>query len=198
MFASLYDPLVAVLTLGRARSLRAATLDAAGVRPGDDVLDVGCATGPLTRAARAAVGPDARVTGLDASEEMLTRARARADGVDFVHGRAQRLPFAPASFDVVVLSLVLHYLDREQAAAALAEARRVLRPGGRAVVVDFARAGSAAGHVRAHLMLHGHAAATAPDHAALLTASGLTGVRSAPCPVPALTITRGTAPGDER
>ncbi|MFC0040042.1 methyltransferase domain-containing protein [Actinomadura rayongensis] len=193
MLASLYGPLVAVLTLGRAGSLRAATLAAAGVGPGDDVLDVGCATGQLTGAARAAVGEDARVTGLDASAAMLDRARARTGRAEFVQGEAQRLPFPTASFDVVVLSLVLHYLDREQAAAALAEARRVLRPGGRAVVVDFARAGSAAGHVRAHLMLHGRAAATAPDHAALLTASGLTDVRAAPCPVKALAITRGTA-----
>lgn len=191
----IYSPLVWVLTVGRASALRRATLAAAAVASGDDVLDVGCATGTLTLAARDHAGETARVAGLDASEPMLSRARRRAvragRDIEFVSGRAERLPFDDGSFDAVVLSLVLHYLSEPDALRALAEARRVLRDGGRVVVVDFTRSVGILGRVRAHLMLHGGTAATAPDLGALLNAGGLTQTRSTPSPVGALAIASG-------
>jgi ubiquinone/menaquinone biosynthesis C-methylase UbiE len=121
---------------------------------------------------------------------MLTRARARAGlDVEFVHGKAEHLPFPEATFDVVLLSLVLHELPAP--ATAIAEAHRVLRDGGRIVVADFGRSTGFAGKARAHLLLHGGVAATAPDPITQLSEGGFTKVQTAPCPVPALAITQG-------
>jgi ubiquinone/menaquinone biosynthesis C-methylase UbiE len=199
MLAAVYDPLVWVLTTGRASRLRQATLAAARIGPGDDVLDVGCATGPLTAAARVVVGGDARVAGVDSSEPMLARARRRTaragTEIEFLSGQVEQLPFPDGSFDVVMLSLVLHYLPPEGMARALAEARRVLRCGGRIVVVDFARTATPGGRLRAHVMLHGAAAATAPDPGELLMAAGFGEVGPAPCPLTALTIAQGVRDG---
>lgn len=196
MLASLYDPLVWLLTTGRVVGLRRATLDAAAIQPGEDVLDVGCATGSLTIAARAAGGNRARVAGVDASAPMLARARRRgaragAD-IELLLGRAERLPFPDAGFDVVLISLVLHYLPADRAAQAIAEARRVLRDGGRAVVVDFRRSTGMRTRLRAHLMLHGDAAASAPDLGVLLSAGGFAEVGRRRSPLPALAIVSAT------
>lgn len=105
----------------------------------DDVLDMGCGTGTL---AIALAGPGRpRVTGIDGDAEILEIARAKdgAQGVEFVQGLANELPFAESSFDRVVTSLLLHHLDPAVKRAALGEARRVLRPGGRLHVADFGR-----------------------------------------------------------
>lgn len=196
MLATIYDPLVWALTAGRVGRLRRATLAAGGVGPGDDVLDAGCGSGALAVAARTTAGPHARVVGMDSSAPMRARARQRSDragaNIELIEGRAEHLPFPDASFDVIVLSLVLHYLPPDQAAQAIGEARRVLREGGRAVIVDFGRSRGVGSRLRAHLMLHGSAAADAPDLGALLSAAGLAEVSSQPSPVPALQIVRAT------
>lgn len=115
-------------------------LDAvARVRPGERVLDVGCGTG--TFAARlAARNPAQHILGVDVSEGMLAEARRKTSAfpnVRFEQAPATRLPFEDAAFDVVVTASALHYVGRP--ADALAEARRVLRPGGRLAVVDWDR-----------------------------------------------------------
>jgi ubiquinone/menaquinone biosynthesis C-methylase UbiE len=105
----------------------------AGPRPGDRVLDVGCGAGAVaTRCARA-VAPGGQVTGLDLSEGMLRRTAAEAAALGFGHvntrrGDASRPPFAPASFDVVLASLVLYLLPDTR--TALRNWRELLRPGG--------------------------------------------------------------------
>ena len=102
-------------------------------RPGDEVLDLGCGAGAVTvRCARAA-SPGGRVTALDLSEGMLRRtaAEAAARGFDNVvtrRGDAARPPFAPASFDTALASLVLYLLP--DAGAALRTWRDLLKPGG--------------------------------------------------------------------
>lgn len=101
---------------------------------GQRVLDVGCGTGAVAAALteRAA----AKVWGVEQSAEMLAVARARVPrGVGLKQGRAEELPFRDAWFDRVVYSLVIHLVDRPRA---LAEASRVLVPGGRVVVATFA------------------------------------------------------------
>jgi ubiquinone/menaquinone biosynthesis C-methylase UbiE len=101
---------------------------AAGIGPGDRVLDVACGTGALTLAAAERAGPDGAVTGLDASPEMLAVARRKSSAIDWVEGDATALPFPDASFEAVVSQFGLMFFpDRP---AALREMMRVLKPGG--------------------------------------------------------------------
>jgi ubiquinone/menaquinone biosynthesis C-methylase UbiE len=99
---------------------------------GRRVLDVGCGTGVL---AAALVERSSRVWGVDASEEMLVQAAARAvRGLAFKSGVAESLPFKDGWFERVVFRLVIHVVDRQRA---LAESRRVLASGGRVVIATF-------------------------------------------------------------
>jgi ubiquinone/menaquinone biosynthesis C-methylase UbiE/Co/Zn/Cd efflux system component len=135
-----YDVSLWLRARGRMSAFRREQLDLARVAPGEDVVDVGCGTGTLALAAKRRVG-DGRVCGVDPSPERVTRARAKAGraglDVEFEQAPAQHLPFADASFDVVLCTLVLHELPREHHARAIAEMRRVLRPGGRVLLVDM-------------------------------------------------------------
>ena len=102
------------------------------------LLDVGTGTG---RIAELLAPRAARVTGLDKSPEMLRIARARlqnfpADTIELVQGDFLALPFADGSFDTVLFHQVLHYAQAPE--GVLAEAARVVRPGGAIAVVDFA------------------------------------------------------------
>jgi SAM-dependent methyltransferase len=90
-------------------------------------LDAGCGTGALTATIRAAGAP-AEVTGVDPSEGFLASARAHVDGVAFVVGDAQTLPFPDHRFDVVVSGLALNFVP--DPARAAAEFARVVAPGG--------------------------------------------------------------------
>ncbi|WP_406444814.1 methyltransferase domain-containing protein [Streptomyces sp. NBC_01613] len=102
-------------------------LDAAGVRQGTHVLDVGTGTGA---AALAALGRGARAVAVDADAGMVGTARRR--GVDARVGVLPELPFPDGEFDALVGNFVLNHVGRPR--AALAEARRVLRPAGRVAV----------------------------------------------------------------
>jgi SAM-dependent methyltransferase len=103
-----------------------ALLDAAGVGRGVRVLDVACGPGIVT--SRAA-SRGAAATGLDFSTAMLAVARARDGAIRFDEADAEALPYADAAYDAVVSNFGIHHVPRP--ALALAEAHRVLRPGGR-------------------------------------------------------------------
>lgn len=109
-------------------------LNAARVRSGTRVLDV--ASGPGYVAA-AAAGRGAQVTGVDFAAPMVAQARARYPGIDFREGDAEALPFSDATFDAVVISFGMLHLGRPE--HALAEAWRVLRPGGRVAYTVWAK-----------------------------------------------------------
>lgn len=108
-----------------------------GVVPGQQVLDVACGPGFLTRAfARAG----SRTVGFDATEAFLAfaRAEARQEGlstIEFQAGDAERLPFDEGTFDVVACRAAFHHFPRP--ACVLGEMRRVCRPGGRVMVADL-------------------------------------------------------------
>lgn len=109
---------------------RPAVLDLLGDVGGRRILDAGCGSGPL---AGELVARGADVSGFDGSPAMIELARGRLGGAVplIVHDLADPLPYEDESFDDVVASLVLHYLQDWE--APLAEIRRVLRPGGRLV-----------------------------------------------------------------
>jgi ubiquinone/menaquinone biosynthesis C-methylase UbiE len=102
---------------------------------GLEVLDVGCGAGTLVRWLRSA---GARVKGAECGVEMRRRAiEADPDHAgDYVDAEGQDLPFDDGSFDAVIYSYSLHHVPTEAIPTALREARRVLRPGGRLVVVE--------------------------------------------------------------
>jgi SAM-dependent methyltransferase len=109
---------------------------AAGIRPGDRVLDVACGTGVLSRVVAHAVGPAGSVTGLDFDPGMLTIAARAGPGISWHRGVAENLPFRDATFDAVVSQFGLMFF--EDRCRALREMWRVLRPGGRMAVAVWA------------------------------------------------------------
>jgi SAM-dependent methyltransferase len=107
--------------------LAAGLIDAAGVRPGHRVLDVGCGPGPLTSALARRLGAG-NVAAVDPSEPFVEACRARVPGADVRIGVGERLPFADGSFDVALAQLVVQLMeDRE---AGVREMARVTRTGG--------------------------------------------------------------------
>jgi ubiquinone/menaquinone biosynthesis C-methylase UbiE len=155
-----YDLTVWFFTFGRERALREKFLRLARIRPGETVLDVGCGTGTLAIAAARHAGSAGRVFGIDASRNMLARARRKAkkarQPVDFREAPAQQLPFEDGSFDLVTSTVMLHHLPAKARAEAISEIARVLKPGGRAFVADFATPSSSRQHgFLAHLHRHG-------------------------------------------
>jgi ubiquinone/menaquinone biosynthesis C-methylase UbiE len=100
---------------------------AAGIRPGQRVLDVGCGSGALLLALATLVG-EANAVGVDPSEPFLEAARAKVPGARVVVGSAEALPFGDGEFDAALAQLVINFLDDPK--AGVAEMARVTRPGG--------------------------------------------------------------------
>lgn len=171
-WARFYDWLVAVLSFGREARVRERTLDIAGVAAGEQVLDVGCGTGTLALAAKRRVGASGSVHGVDAAAEMIARARAKsarsALPVTLEIAAAQSLPFADATFDVVLCTLALHHLPKDARAGALAEMRRVLRPGGRVLIVEIGHGHGVWAALNPVALLHGRETRHILDDAATL------------------------------
>ena len=131
--APVYDAMNRLMTVGLDQRWRRETA-AAVVRPGDRVLDVCCGTGDLALGAAESGG---MVTGLDFSDPMLDRARAKAPELDWVSGDALALPFANGSFDAVTIGFGLRNLANVE--RGLEELRRVLTQGGRVAILEITR-----------------------------------------------------------
>jgi SAM-dependent methyltransferase len=113
---------------------RREVLDLLALRPGHDVVDIGAGPGFLAAEMAAAVTPGGRVFAVDPSESMRAIARSRTAPIEIVDGSAEALPLPDRSVDVAVATQVLEYVA--DLPGALAEIRRVLRPGGRVLLLD--------------------------------------------------------------
>jgi len=139
--AGVYDLMNSAMTAGLHHQWRERAVDRAEVGPGSDALDICCGTGDLALALRRRIGPDGRVVGSDFSEPMLELARRKSgeEGlpVEFGWADALELPYGDQSFDAVTVGFGarnLADLDR-----GLSEMARVLRPGGRVVILEITR-----------------------------------------------------------
>lgn len=125
--------------------------DAALIRSGQQVLDVACGTGALTREVAGRVRPDGKATGLDINDGMLAVARRKAPEIDWRHGQAEALPFEDGSFDAVVSQFgLMFFRDRKQA---LREMARALRAGGRLAVAVWDSIDNTPGYAAAAALL---------------------------------------------
>ena len=165
--APVYNPFCRLMGVGM--GVRRRTLGLAALRAGDRVLDVGCGTGVLTRLAAEAVGPTGMTVGIDPGPRMIEIARRDAarthSRAAFELGVVERLAFPDESFDVVLSSFMLHHLPADVKRAGLGEMHRVLKPGGRLVLVDIDPARPVA---RAMIALFKHV----PDYRPALSAAG--------------------------
>ena len=139
--AGVYDLMNSAMTAGLHHQWRERAVDRADVGPGSDALDVCCGTGDLALALRRRIGPDGRVVGCDFSEPMLEIARQKSGeeglAVEFGWADALELPYGDGSFDAVTVGFGARNLaDLEKG---LAEMARVLRPGGRLVILEITR-----------------------------------------------------------
>jgi demethylmenaquinone methyltransferase/2-methoxy-6-polyprenyl-1,4-benzoquinol methylase len=140
--AARYDLLNSLMSAGLHHRWRERAADQAGLSAGDAALDVCCGTGDLTLELARRLAPGGHVVGCDFSEPMLDLAREKAeargvDGVRFEWADALDLPYDAGRFDAVTVGFgVRNFADRDRG---LREMTRVLRPGGRLVVLEFTR-----------------------------------------------------------
>jgi ubiquinone/menaquinone biosynthesis C-methylase UbiE len=136
-----YDALLWIISRGNERGFREELVELARLVVGESVLDVGCGTGSLAIAVKRRVGPSGSVHAIDPADEMIARARKKARrrklDITFDTVSAEALPFRDATFDVLLCTAVLHHLPHGLLRRSLAKMRRVLKPGGRILIVDF-------------------------------------------------------------
>ncbi|MGZ8867221.1 MAG: ubiquinone/menaquinone biosynthesis methyltransferase, partial [Thermoanaerobaculia bacterium] len=124
-----------ILSAGIHHRWRARAVRTAGVREGLSVLDCATGTGDLAIAFKKAVGESGRVVGTDFVPEMLDLARVKAPRIEFEVADVTKLPYPDASFDVASISFGIRNVD--DPGRGIAEMTRVLRPGGRLIVLEF-------------------------------------------------------------
>jgi ubiquinone/menaquinone biosynthesis C-methylase UbiE len=181
-WASRYDLFVNVLSFGLGKAIREMTAELAQIREGDLVLDVGCGTGDLTLVAKRLAGAGGRVGGIDAAPEMIEvarrkAARAHAD-VDFRVGLIEAIDYPDATFDVVLSSLMMHHLPGDVKSQGLREVGRVLKPGGRLLIVDIKRPTGILSHLTPMLLAHAGLRDGIQDLPELLRLAGFVAVKS--------------------
>jgi len=138
--AGLYDRMNAVMTAGLDRTWRQRAAELASVSPGDRVLDVATGTGDLALELARHVSPGGEVVGIDFSERMLELARTKAEAVSdarvrFESANALALPFPDSAYDAATVGFgARNFADLERG---LTEMARVVRPGGRVVVLEI-------------------------------------------------------------
>ncbi len=128
-----YDRIESILAFGTGPWYRRQALSRAGLGAGMQVVDVGVGTGLLARQALQLIGATGRLIGVDPSAGMMSQ--ALLPGVELIQGRAEALPCATASADFLSLGYALRHVSDVD--AAFAEFHRVLRPGGRLLLLEI-------------------------------------------------------------
>jgi ubiquinone/menaquinone biosynthesis C-methylase UbiE len=136
----LYELILWIVTRNREMAFRRFVTDLIELKPGEAVLDVGCGTGTQAVLAKMVVGDRRRVSGIEPSLEMVRYARRKAArlglSIDIQPGVIERLDYPDLSFDVVLCVIVMHHMPDEAKRLGIREMARVLKPGGRLLVVD--------------------------------------------------------------
>lgn len=141
--AKKYDLMNDILSFGIHRSWKAHTINCSGVKPGDHILDLAGGTGDFTEKFSRLVGKSGKITLSDINASMLEVGKERlqnkgiVDNVRFVQANAEMLPFPDNYFDIVVISFGLRNVTNKD--KALSEMHRVLKPGGRVLVLEFSK-----------------------------------------------------------
>ena len=182
-WARWYDFFGKLISFGRDKAVRNKLIELAAPAPGEKVLDLGCGTGTLAIAIKPRVGAG-EVHGIDASPEMIQVAKDKSakDGsdVEFRVALIEAIPFPDASFDLVTNSLMLHHLPDDLKAKGFLEVRRVLKPGGRFMTVEFAAdSHSPLGHLLA-IFGHSRGESTVDKLTPMLKAAGFGDVEGIP------------------
>jgi len=137
-----YDKYMKRITLGREDSLRRMTVNLAQIKPGDCVLEIGCATGTLSLAAKRQAGPTGKVVGIDIIPGMIEVSRNKAIqaklDVTFQVGNIEDIPLPNEHFDVVMCSFMIFHMSEKVRNKGIKEIFRVLKPQGRLLVLDLA------------------------------------------------------------
>jgi demethylmenaquinone methyltransferase/2-methoxy-6-polyprenyl-1,4-benzoquinol methylase len=133
--AGFYDVMNTVMTAGLHHRWRARAADLAALGAGDSALDVACGTGDLAIELSRRVGADGEVIGSDFAQEMLERARVKAPALQWDLGNALDLPYVSNRFDAATVGFgARNFSDLDRG---LAEMARVVKPGGRVVVLEI-------------------------------------------------------------
>lgn len=139
-----YDPVVRIAT--RERTFKSALVKQAGIQSRQQILDLGCGTGTMALMLKNKY-PETEVTGLDADDQVLRFAEAKASAagaeVRFDRGLASELPYPDNRFDRVLSSLFFHHLSTQAKELAMQESLRVLRPGGEFHLADWGKPANA-------------------------------------------------------
>ncbi len=139
---STYDAYMRKMTLWREEALRRRTVELAGIKPGDTVLEVGCGTGSLTLMAKKQAGRAGEVYGIDVIPGMIEYSRQKAaranEETSFQLGTISDLSFPANTFDVVMGSFMIFHMSEATRQKGIAEIHRVLKPGGCVLFVDLA------------------------------------------------------------
>jgi ubiquinone/menaquinone biosynthesis C-methylase UbiE len=137
-----YDSYMRKATFGREHILRRMTVELAGVKAGDTVLEVGCATGTLTLATKQAAGSSGKVYGIDIIPGMIEASQRKAAQanveITFKLGSIDSIPFPDNHFEEVMCSFMIFHMSDETRRKGIAEIQRVLKPGGRLLALDLA------------------------------------------------------------
>ena len=197
-----YDSYMRTMTLGTERRLRDLEVALAQLKPGDQVLEVGCGTGSLTLAAKHQVGETGQAYGIDLIPKMIDVCRRKAEqagvNIEFQVGGIDNIPYPEKKFDAVLCSFMIFHMSEGVRTRGIQEIRRVLKSGGRLVIVDLALPTSPVPRAIAKALFGGMLQHELRELIPLMQKSGFVDVEVAPMNyrvffLPVLAFVRGTA-----